>query len=234
MAPPRITAELNDGVPTGERVNRKRVARVMAEHGIAGIRLRRRVRTTVPEPADAKAPDLLQRDFTAEAPNTKYVGDITYLPLADGSNLYLATVIDCCSRKLAGATIADHMRTSLVTDALKATLVARGTLRGAIFHADHTRPDRCRRICGLPSRPWRGHAGSPSIAGSNSPTRSGCRRSRQSQHLRVRAYPAPGLPGARPPPGCRHRTRTRPEGGGCSCSAPAQRPCRIPRPSLST
>jgi transposase InsO family protein len=62
----------------------------MAEHGIAGIRLRRRVRTTVPEPSDEKVPDLLERDFTAETPNTKYVGDITYLPLADGSNLYLA------------------------------------------------------------------------------------------------------------------------------------------------
>ena len=48
----RVTAELNDGAPDGERVNHKRVARVMAAHGIAGIRLRRRVRTTVPEPAD--------------------------------------------------------------------------------------------------------------------------------------------------------------------------------------
>jgi transposase InsO family protein len=64
---PRVTAELNDGAPPGKRVNHKRVARVMAEHNIAGIRLRRRVRTTVPEPADAKAPDLLKRDFTAEA-----------------------------------------------------------------------------------------------------------------------------------------------------------------------
>jgi transposase InsO family protein/transposase-like protein len=123
---PRVTADLNDGAPPEERVNRKRVARVMAEHNIAGIRLRRRVRTTVPEPADAKAPDLLKRDFTAQAPNRKYVGDITYLPLADGSNLYLATVIDCCSRKLAGWTVADHMRTSLVEDALKAALADRG------------------------------------------------------------------------------------------------------------
>jgi len=73
---PRVTAELNDGAPPGERVNHKRVARVMAAHGIAGIRLRRRVRTTIPEPSDAKAPDLLNRDFTAEQPNTKYVGDI--------------------------------------------------------------------------------------------------------------------------------------------------------------
>jgi transposase InsO family protein len=134
---PRITAELNDGAPPQKRVNHKRVARVMAEHGIAGIKLRRRVRTTVPEPADAKAPDLVRRDFTAEAPNRTYVGDITYLPLADGSNLYLATVIDCCSRKLAGWAVADHMRTELVTDALKAALAERGSLRGAIFHADH-------------------------------------------------------------------------------------------------
>ena len=63
-------------------------------------------------------------------------GTPTYLPLADGSNLYLATVIDCCSRKLAGWALADHMRTSLVEDALKAALGERGTLRGAIFHAD--------------------------------------------------------------------------------------------------
>lgn len=134
---PRVTAELNDGVGVQERVNHKRVARVMAEKGLAGIRLRRKVRTTIPEPSDAKVPDLLKRDFTATSVNTKYVGDITYLPLADGSNLYLATVIDCCSRKLAGWAVADHMRTSLVQDALKVALADRGSLRGAIFHADH-------------------------------------------------------------------------------------------------
>ncbi|SEM09188.1 HTH-like domain-containing protein [Blastococcus sp. DSM 46786] len=66
---PRVTAELNDGAPVQERVNHKRVARVMAEHGIAGIRLRRRVRTTIGEPADEQVPDLLERDFTADAPN---------------------------------------------------------------------------------------------------------------------------------------------------------------------
>ena len=92
----------------------------MREHGIAGLRLRRRVRTTIPEPADQKVPDLLNRDFTADAPNQRYVGDITYLPLADGANLYLATVIDCFSRRLAGWAIAEHMRTELVADALTA------------------------------------------------------------------------------------------------------------------
>lgn len=109
----------------------------MREHGIAGYRKRRRVTTTVPEPADQKVPDLLKRDFTAATPNTRYVGDITYLPIADGSNLYLATVIDCCSRRLAGWAIADHMRTSLVEDALKAAASLRGSLEGAIFHSDH-------------------------------------------------------------------------------------------------
>ncbi|STZ41299.1 transposase [Mycolicibacterium gilvum] len=134
---PRITAELNDGAPEGQRVNHKRVARVMRGAGIAGYRRRRRVKTTVADPANQKVPDLLKRDFTAAQVNTRYVGDITYLPLATGANLYLATVIDCCSRRVAGWAIADHMRTELVIDALKAAAALRGSLAGAIFHADN-------------------------------------------------------------------------------------------------
>jgi transposase InsO family protein len=71
---PRITADLHGN---GHRVNRKRVARVMRRFGVQGLRLRRRVRTTVPDPAAAKAPDLIGRDFTAPAVNQRYVGDIT-------------------------------------------------------------------------------------------------------------------------------------------------------------
>lgn len=134
---PRITAELNDGVTPERRVNHKRVARVMREHGIHGYRRRRTVRTTIPEPANTTVPDLLDRDFTAEAPNRVYVGDITYLPLTGGENLYLATVIDCFSRRLVGWSIADHMRTDLVADALQAAASSRGSLAGAIFHSDH-------------------------------------------------------------------------------------------------
>ena len=134
---PRITAELNDGALAGERVNHKRVARVMRLAGIRGYVKKRRVRTTIPEPSGQKYPDLLKRDFTADAPNQRYVGDITYLPLADGTNLYLATVIDCYSRRLAGWAIADHMRTELVEDALNAAAAIRGSLNGAIFHSDH-------------------------------------------------------------------------------------------------
>ncbi len=134
---PRITAELNDGVPEVQRVNHKRVARVMRTAGIAGYRRRRRVKTTTPDPANQKVPDLLGRDFTAAQINTRYVGDITYLPLATGGNLYLATVIDCCSRRVAGWAIAEHMRTELVEDALKAADVLRGGLADAVFHSDH-------------------------------------------------------------------------------------------------
>lgn len=105
---PRITAELRDD---GERVNHKRVGRIMRKFGIAGLRLRKRQVTTVPEQSATPVPDLLGRDFTASAPNTKYVGDITYLPVGDGEFLYLATVIDCFSRRLVGWSIADHMRT---------------------------------------------------------------------------------------------------------------------------
>ncbi|MFB4298590.1 IS3 family transposase [Actinomadura sp. NTSP31] len=132
---PRITAELRD---QGRKVNHKRIERVMRAFGILGVHLRRRVRTTVPAPSHQKVPDLIRRNFTAPAPGMKYVGDITYLPVGDGKFLYLATVIDLCSRRLAGWSIADHMRTELVVDALEAAARTRGgRLDGAIFHSDH-------------------------------------------------------------------------------------------------
>jgi transposase InsO family protein len=131
---PRVTAELRDA---GRRVNRKRVARVMRRFGVQGLRLRRRVTTTIADPAASKAPDLIGRDFTAAAVNQRYVGDITYLPVGERGFLYLATVIDLHSRRLAGWAIADHMRTDLVIDALHAAQRTRGGLNGAIMHTDH-------------------------------------------------------------------------------------------------
>ena len=131
---PRITAELRDnGLP----VNHKRVARVMRRFRVQGLRLRRRVTTTIADPAAVKAPDLIGRDFTAAAINQRYVGDITYLPVGERGFLYLATVIDLHSRRLAGWAIADHMHTDLVVDALTAAQRTRGSLDGAIMHTDH-------------------------------------------------------------------------------------------------
>nr|BFD90890.1 hypothetical protein KitaXyl93_22500 [Kitasatospora sp. Xyl93]BFD90911.1 hypothetical protein KitaXyl93_22710 [Kitasatospora sp. Xyl93]BFD90952.1 hypothetical protein KitaXyl93_23120 [Kitasatospora sp. Xyl93]BFD90973.1 hypothetical protein KitaXyl93_23330 [Kitasatospora sp. Xyl93]BFD92097.1 hypothetical protein KitaXyl93_34570 [Kitasatospora sp. Xyl93] len=131
---PRVTAELRD---QGDVVNHKKVARLMNAAQIAGLRLRRKHRTTIADPAAAKAPDLVGRDFTAEQPNRKYVGDITYLPVGGGKFCYLATVIDLCSRRLAGWAIADHMRAELVIDALAAAERTRGSLHGAVMHTDH-------------------------------------------------------------------------------------------------
>jgi transposase InsO family protein len=131
---PRITAELRD---RGVRVNHKRVARVMRGIGLQGLKLRRRQRTTIPDTAATKAPDLIGRDFTAPAPNLRYVGDITYLPVGERGFLYLATVVDLYSRRLVGWAIADHMRTDLVLDALQAAQRTRGSLAEAILHTDH-------------------------------------------------------------------------------------------------
>jgi transposase InsO family protein len=137
LGTPRITAELNEGVPAGERINHKKVARVMREHQIAGLRLRRKVRTTISEESGQKFPDLAKRQFWAPAPGCVHAGDITYLPIADGSNLYLATVIDLASRRLVGRAIAGHMRAGLVIEALNDAIATRGTLQGAIFHSNH-------------------------------------------------------------------------------------------------
>jgi transposase InsO family protein len=76
-------------------------------------------------------------DFNAPEPGPKYMGDITYLPLAGGEFLYLATVLDCFGRKVVGWSIADHMRTGLIAGALGMAAATRGGLDGAVFHSDH-------------------------------------------------------------------------------------------------
>lgn len=131
---PRITVELRSA---GEQVNRKRVARLMRIAGIAGVRLRKRRHAPSSDPAHQVVPDRIRRDFTASEANRRYVGDITYLPLEGGQFLYLATVIDLYSRRLVGWAIADHQRTDLVETALRRAYYIRGTLTGAVFHADH-------------------------------------------------------------------------------------------------
>jgi transposase InsO family protein len=130
---PRVHAELRG---RGERVNHKRVRRLMRESGVVGRHLRRRVRTTVPDRAAPPVPDLVRRDFTAEALDQRWCGDITYLPVGSGW-IYLATVIDLCSRRVVGWSIAEHMRTDLVVDAIEAAVVARGgNVAGVVFHSD--------------------------------------------------------------------------------------------------
>lgn len=113
----------------------KLVRSIMAELGLKACQPRAYKRTTDPDPAAATPADLVGRDFTAEAPGTKLVGDITYIRSWTGW-LYLATVIDCCTREVIGWSMATHMRTDLICDAI--TMAAgRGNLKpGAIFHSD--------------------------------------------------------------------------------------------------
>jgi transposase InsO family protein len=130
---PRITVELR---AHGQPVNHKRIERLMRQGEIVGVHLRRRRRTTIPDPAAPLAPDLLERDFTATGPDQRWCGDITYLHTGDGWR-YLATVIDLHSRRLLGYSIADHLRTDLVIDALNAAVAARGgRVAGVVFHTD--------------------------------------------------------------------------------------------------
>ena len=108
----RVTTELNDlgdpgaaqapSSPESPVVDRKRVARLMKANGLAGFTRRRRVKTTVADASRRVFADLVNRRFTAKSVNQVYVGDITYLPVSDGSNMYLATVVDCFSRRLVG------------------------------------------------------------------------------------------------------------------------------------
>jgi len=93
-------------------------------------------RPTTTVGADGDIPDLVERDFTAEEPYTKTVGDITYIKTWAGF-AYLATVLDCCTKKVIGYAVADHMRTELVRAAMDmAVKSSPNGLEGAIFHSD--------------------------------------------------------------------------------------------------
>lgn len=110
----RVHADL---VAWGYNVDDDTVRQIMRELGLTPCQPRPwRPVTTIASDAGA-TPDLVQRDFTAQAPAAKLVGDITYIRTWEGW-LYLATVLDCCTKKVVGYAMADHMRTSLVTDAL--------------------------------------------------------------------------------------------------------------------
>ena len=111
---PRIHRELRDA---GIVVNVKRVRRLMRLHGMAGRCIRRRVRTTIAGPDGYSIPDLVQRGLAPGRPDWAWCQDITYIPTGEGW-LYLASVIDIGSRRMLGYSMADHMRTELVTDAL--------------------------------------------------------------------------------------------------------------------
>ena len=130
---PRMTVEL---ARRGRPTNHKRVERLMRVHGIVGAHKSAKVRTTIPAEDNPPMPDLVGRAFKPGAPDVVWCGDITYIATGGGW-LYLASVLDLGSRQLLGYSMADHMRTELVSDALKMAVGLRGWLTSqVIFHGD--------------------------------------------------------------------------------------------------
>ncbi len=130
---PRVARVLRAG---GESACENTVAKVMREAGIRAKAKRKFVpRTTDSSHERPVAENVLGRDFAAGLPDRKWAADITYVPTGGGW-LYLAAVIDLCSRKVVGWSMADHMRTDLVADALKMAVARRRPGEGLLHHSD--------------------------------------------------------------------------------------------------
>jgi putative transposase len=130
---PRVHAELR--LDHGIRVGRKRVERLMRRAGLSGQVRRRRGKTTIRLQGVRTAPDLVQRDFNPTAPNRLWAADITYIRTWEGW-LYLASVMDCYSRRIVGWAIADHLRAELVVDALEMAVTRRRPDERLVHHSD--------------------------------------------------------------------------------------------------
>jgi putative transposase len=134
---PRVHAELTLGL--GLPVNLKRVERLMRQAGIQGLYRRRRRGCTIRDPHAEPSSDLVNRNFTVSAPNVLWITDITEHPTIEGK-VYCAAVMDAYSRLIIGWSIAEHMRTELVTDALGMAIIRRrpeGNDTDTILHSDH-------------------------------------------------------------------------------------------------
>ena len=141
----RLTAEVRD---RGHAWNRKRVARLMRLRAIEGVHRRRRGKYGRRAASTATAPDRVERDFTAAAPNQLWVADITYLRTWEGF-VYLAVVVDAFSRRVVGWAMADHLRTELVLDAVGMAITTRKPAAGTVHHTDRvsTPPMSSARRC---------------------------------------------------------------------------------------
>ena len=129
---PRVHAEL---LALGMRCGRRRVARLMRVAGLRGCVRRRSEGTTRRDPRAVPAPDLVRRRFAAAAPDLLWTADITYVPTDEGF-LHLAFVLDACSRKVVGWSMAAHLRAELVVDALEMAIRRRKPGPGLIHHTD--------------------------------------------------------------------------------------------------
>lgn len=129
---PRVHAQLGK---QGYRCSRKRVARLMREHEIQGLRSKPRVRTTHSGHGLPVAPNGLGQDFSAQRPNQKWVSDLTYIPTGEGW-LYLAAVLDLFSRQIVGWAIGEQMTRTLVLEALRMAIKQRKPSADLLHHSD--------------------------------------------------------------------------------------------------
>jgi putative transposase len=129
---PRVHFELRE--VHSERVGGKRVARLMRQNGLEGASRRKKYHTTKRNKDARPAPDLVEREFTADAPNKLWIADITYIPTWSGF-LYLSVVVDVWSRRVIGWAMASHLRTSLILDAFDMAVQTRAPL-DVIHHSD--------------------------------------------------------------------------------------------------
>ena len=129
---PRIYRDLKED---GERVSRKRIARVMRENGLSGSPMRKFRRTTNSDHGRPVAKNVVGRDFSPSAPNRVWASDISYVRTWQGW-LYVAVVIDLYSRRVVGWAVADHMRVELTLDALTMAIKARHASPGLVHHSD--------------------------------------------------------------------------------------------------
>jgi putative transposase len=131
---PRVHAELRLGLEV--HVSRKRVARLLRDHGLVGVHRRRRHGSTRRDPTATPAPDLGERNFLPPGPDRLWVADITQQRTGEGW-LYLAVILDAFSRRVVGWSMAEHLRTELVLDALDMAISQRQPASGLVCHSDH-------------------------------------------------------------------------------------------------
>ena len=129
---PRMSEELKE---LGLKVGHRRVGRLMRQNGIEAVRTRKYKVTTDSNHAFAIAPNLLDRDFSATAPNQKWAGDITYIWTSEGW-LYLAVILDLYSRRVIGWAVSNRMKRDLAIRALDMAAALRHPPRGCIHHTD--------------------------------------------------------------------------------------------------
>ena len=131
----RVTEELQD---EGETVGRHRVARLMRESGLRGKVRRRHCVTTDSKHSDPIAPNIVERRFDVEEPNRVWAGDVTYLRTTEGW-LYLAVILDICSRKVVGWAMSTSLKKELCLDALQMAIWRRRPAKGLIHHSANRR-----------------------------------------------------------------------------------------------